>query len=44
MKAGALAPAPLERIISRLIEPDRKKRYATTSDLAADFDRLDDPQ
>jgi tetratricopeptide (TPR) repeat protein/tRNA A-37 threonylcarbamoyl transferase component Bud32 len=35
-------PAPLERIVSRLVEPDADKRYATTDELAAAFDRLDE--
>lgn len=35
-------PAPLARIISRLVEPDAEKRYASTEDLAAAFDRLDE--
>ncbi len=35
-------PAPLEAIISRLVEPDADKRFATTDELAAAFDRLDE--
>ncbi len=35
-------PAPLERIIARCIQPDPGARYATTADLAADLDRLDE--
>ncbi len=34
-------PAPLDRIISRLVEPDPEKRFATTAELAAALDRLD---
>lgn len=35
-------PAPLERIVARCIQPDPGARYATTDELAADLDRLDD--
>ncbi len=35
-------PAPLERIVARCIQPDPNVRYATTEELAADLDRLDD--
>jgi serine/threonine protein kinase/tetratricopeptide (TPR) repeat protein len=35
-------PAPLERIVSRCIQPDPAARYATTEELAADLDRLDE--
>ena len=35
-------PAPLERIVTRCIQPDPAARYATTEELAADLDRLDD--
>ena len=35
-------PSPLEQIISRLVEPDADKRYATTDELATAFDRLDE--
>jgi eukaryotic-like serine/threonine-protein kinase len=35
-------PSPLERIISRLVEPDPEKRFATTGELAAALDRLDE--
>ena len=35
-------PAPLERIITRCIQSDPDARYATTEELAADFDRLDE--
>ena len=35
-------PAPLERIVARCIQPDPGARYATTEDLAADLDRLDE--
>jgi serine/threonine protein kinase/tetratricopeptide (TPR) repeat protein len=36
------APAPLERIVARCIQPDPGARYATTEELAADLDRLDE--
>ncbi len=35
-------PTPLERIVTRCIQPDPAARYATTEELAADVDRLDD--
>jgi tetratricopeptide (TPR) repeat protein/tRNA A-37 threonylcarbamoyl transferase component Bud32 len=35
-------PAPLERIVTRCIQPDPSARYATTEELAAAIDRLDD--
>jgi serine/threonine protein kinase/tetratricopeptide (TPR) repeat protein len=35
-------PAPLERIVTRCTQPDPAARYATTEELAADIDRLDD--
>ncbi len=35
-------PAPLERIVARCIQPDPGARYATTEELAADLDRLDE--
>ena len=35
-------PAPLERIVGRLVEPEADKRYATTAELAAAIDRLDE--
>jgi serine/threonine protein kinase/tetratricopeptide (TPR) repeat protein len=35
-------PDPLDRLISRCLEPDPSKRYATTEELAADLDRLDE--
>ena len=35
-------PAPLERIITRCIQSDPDARYATTEELAADLDRLDE--
>ena len=35
-------PAPLERIVTRCIQPDPAARYATTEELAADLDRLDE--
>jgi tetratricopeptide (TPR) repeat protein len=35
-------PAPLARIVARCIQPDLGARYATTAELAADLDRLDE--
>ncbi|MCG6920619.1 MAG: protein kinase [Acidobacteria bacterium] len=35
-------PAPLERIVTRCIQPDSGARYATSEDLAADLERLDE--
>jgi serine/threonine protein kinase/tetratricopeptide (TPR) repeat protein len=35
-------PEPLARVISRCLEPDKNKRYASTKDLEADLQRLDD--
>ena len=35
-------PAPLAKIVSRLVEPEADKRYATTAELAAAIDRLDE--
>jgi serine/threonine protein kinase/tetratricopeptide (TPR) repeat protein len=35
-------PDALDQIITRCLEPDREKRYPTSQDLAAVFDRLDD--
>ena len=35
-------PAPLERIVTRCIQTDPAARYATTEELAADIDRLDE--
>ena len=35
-------PAPLERIVTRCIQTDPGARYATTEDLQADLDRLDE--
>ncbi|HEX6161824.1 MAG TPA: serine/threonine-protein kinase, partial [Vicinamibacterales bacterium] len=35
-------PDALDQIISRCLEPDRNKRYATSSELAKALDRLDD--
>jgi serine/threonine protein kinase/tetratricopeptide (TPR) repeat protein len=35
-------PAPLERIVTRCVQPDPGARYATTEELAADLDRLDE--
>ena len=35
-------PAPLERIVTRCIQTDPAARYATTEELAADLDRLDE--
>ncbi len=35
-------PGPLERIVTRCIQPDPVARYATTEELAADLERLDE--
>ena len=35
-------PDALDQIIARCLEPDRDKRFATSADLAAALDRLDD--
>jgi tetratricopeptide (TPR) repeat protein len=35
-------PEPLEQIVDRCLQPAVEKRYATTPDLIADLDRLDD--
>jgi serine/threonine protein kinase len=35
-------PEPLERLVMRCLEPDRDKRFATTAELVAAMDRLDD--
>ncbi len=35
-------PEPLDRLISRCLEPDPAKRYQTTAELEADLNRLDD--
>ena len=35
-------PDALDRLVSRCLEPDPSKRYATTEELAADLARLDD--
>jgi eukaryotic-like serine/threonine-protein kinase len=35
-------PAPLDRIIVRCIQPDADARYATTAELMADLEKLDD--
>ncbi len=35
-------PEAIDRLISRCLDPDSAKRYQTTSDLAADLDRLDE--
>jgi serine/threonine protein kinase/tetratricopeptide (TPR) repeat protein len=35
-------PDALDRLISRCLEPDPANRYATTEELAAELDRLDD--
>jgi serine/threonine protein kinase len=35
-------PAPLERIVTRCIQPDPAARYATTEELEADLERLDE--
>ena len=37
----ATIPEPIDRIISRCLEPDPAKRYQTTSELAAELARLD---
>jgi tetratricopeptide (TPR) repeat protein len=34
-------PAPVDRIVSKCLEPDPKLRYQTSHELAADLDRLD---
>ncbi len=35
-------PVPLERVVTRCIQPDPAARYATTAELSADLDRLDE--
>jgi len=35
-------PEALDRIISKCIEPDREKRFQSTAEVAAEFDRLDE--
>jgi eukaryotic-like serine/threonine-protein kinase len=35
-------PEALDRLVSRCIEPDRQKRFASTAELAAELDRLDE--
>ena len=35
-------PEAIDRLISRCLDPDPAKRFQTTSDLAADLDRLDE--
>ena len=35
-------PEPLERIVSKCVQPDADQRYATTAELVADLERLDD--
>jgi tetratricopeptide (TPR) repeat protein len=35
-------PEPLERIVSRCVQPDPAARFQTTADLAAELDALDD--
>ena len=35
-------PEPVDRIITRCLQPDPDERYATTADLKADLNRLDD--
>jgi tetratricopeptide (TPR) repeat protein len=37
----ASIPEPIERIVSKCLEPDPNARYQTTKDLEADLDRLD---
>ena len=38
----ATIPEPIDRLISRCLEPDPAKRYQTTSELAAELARLDE--
>jgi len=38
----ATIPEPIERIISRCLDPDPAKRYQTTAELAAELARLDE--
>ncbi|MCJ7756311.1 MAG: protein kinase, partial [Thermoanaerobaculales bacterium] len=35
-------PEPIDRIITRCLQPDTNERYATTAELEADLNRLDD--
>ena len=35
-------PEPLERLVSRCVEPDKEKRFQTTKELVAAIERLDD--
>ncbi len=35
-------PEPVDRIITRCLQPDPNERYATTAELEADFNRLDE--
>jgi len=35
-------PEPVDRIVTRCLQPDPDERYATTAELKADLDRLDD--
>ena len=35
-------PEPIDRIITRCLQPDPEERYATTAELEADLNRLDD--
>jgi len=35
-------PEPVERLVSKCVEPDAAKRYQTTADLVAAIERLDD--
>ena len=38
----ATIPEPIDRIISRCLEPDPAKRFQTTSELAAELARIDE--
>jgi eukaryotic-like serine/threonine-protein kinase len=40
--ADSTIPEALDRIVMRCIQPDANARFATTADLVAEFDRLDD--
>jgi eukaryotic-like serine/threonine-protein kinase len=35
-------PKPIEQVIARCLEPDREKRFATSAELVATLDRIDD--